>query len=80
MNRAGRQGGFHPNHLLNGLFDGYLYSAGFLDTSLPFEELRGRSRITEAAQAAANDENFSRLIREGLPGVQAGTAPGAGNQ
>ncbi len=80
MNRAGRQGGFHLNHLLNGLFDGYLYSAGFLDTSLPFEELRRRSRITGAAQAAANDENFSRRIREGLPGLQAGTASGAANQ
>jgi hypothetical protein len=80
MNRAGREGRFHLNHLLNGLFDVYLYSAGFLDTSLPFEELRRRSRITAAAQAAANDENFSRLIREGLPGLQAGTAPGAANQ
>jgi hypothetical protein len=71
MNRAGRKGGVNVRHLLNGLFDGYLYSAGFLDTSLSFEELRQRSRITEVAQAADGDPDFSRRIRESLPGAQA---------
>ena len=70
MNQAGRKGGFNIRHLLNGLFDGYLYSAGFLDTSLSFEELRQQSRITEAAQAADGDPDFSRRIRESLPGAQ----------
>jgi Domain of unknown function (DUF4105) len=67
MNRAGREGNFRPSHLLNGLFDGYLFNAGFLDTSMSFEELRKRSRITEAAQAAANTENFFQRIRKELP-------------
>ena len=42
-------------------------AAGVVDTSLPFEELRRRSRITEAAQAAAGSADFSARIREGLP-------------
>jgi hypothetical protein len=67
MNRAGREGGFDIRHLLNGLFDGYLYNAGFLDTSLPFEALRERSRITEIAQAADGDPDFSQRIRDTLP-------------
>ena len=71
MNRAGREGRFNIRHLLNGLFDGYLYSAGFLDNSLPFEELRQRSRITEIAQEADGDPDFSRRIRESLPGAPA---------
>ncbi len=71
MNRAGREGNFRPSHLLNGLFDGYLYNAGFLDTSMPFEELRERSRITEVAMAAANVADFFQRIREGLPPLPA---------
>lgn len=71
MNRAGREGRFRPSHLLNGLFDGYLYNAGFLDTSIPFDELRQRSRITEVAKSAANAANFFRRIRQGLPAMPA---------
>jgi hypothetical protein len=73
-NRAGRQGSFSIRHLLNGLIDGYLYSVGFLDTSLPFDELRRRSHINAAAQAAAGDPEFSRRIREGLPVMPAAPA------
>lgn len=68
MNRAGREGRFRPSHLLNGLFDSYLYSRGFLDSSLPLDQLRMRSRITEVAQTFADAPNFSELIRQGLPG------------
>ncbi|HYB40843.1 MAG TPA: DUF4105 domain-containing protein, partial [Candidatus Methylomirabilis sp.] len=68
-NRAGRQGGFDFRHLLNGLIDRYLYSAGILDTSLPFEELRRRSNITAAAQAADAGPDFSERIRRSLPGA-----------
>jgi hypothetical protein len=39
-----------------------------VDTSLPFEELRRRSRINDAAQAAGDGPAFSRRIRESLPG------------
>jgi hypothetical protein len=75
MNRAGRQGGFRPSHLLNGVFDGYLYNTGYLDTSLPFAELRERSRITNAAKAAADDADFSKRIRAGLPGLPTASLP-----
>lgn len=70
MNRAGREGSIRPSHFLNGLFDSYLFSAGFLDTSLPFDELRRRSRITEVAKASAHLPNFSQRIRQGLPSAQ----------
>ena len=68
-NAAGRIGRFSIKHLLNGLIDHYLYVVGVVDTSLPFEELRRRSRITEAAQAAAGADDFSERIRVGLPAI-----------
>lgn len=67
-NVAGREGLFDLRHLLNGLIDRYLYQAGWVDTSLPFEELRRRSRINEAARAADNAPDFFRRIRASLPG------------
>lgn len=54
-------------HLLNGLIDRYVYHLGIVDTSLGFEELRRRSNITETAKAAADTDDFSVRIREGLP-------------
>jgi len=70
-NAVGRQGGFNIRHLLNGLISGYLYGVGFLDTSLPYNELRRRSRINEAVRAADGAPDFSRRIRELLPGFPA---------
>jgi hypothetical protein len=55
--------------LVNGFIDELGYERGTIDTSLPFEELRRISDITERARAAADDPDFSRLIREGLPGA-----------
>ncbi len=66
-NLAGRVGGFDFRHLLNGLFDGYLYFAGALDSSLPFEELRRQSRINDAVEAADGTPDFSNRIRASLP-------------
>ncbi len=68
-NKAGREGRFSLKHLLNGLIDQYIYATGVVDTSLPFEELRRRSRITAAAQAAEGSPDFSSRIREGLPAI-----------
>jgi hypothetical protein len=51
-NAAGREGRFDIRHLLNGLVDSYLYHLGRVDTTLPFDELRRRSLINAAAQAA----------------------------
>ena len=66
-NAAGRAGRFNVRHLLNGLFDGYLYYSGRIDTTLSFEELRRRSLINEAAQAADSAPDFSQRIRASLP-------------
>ena len=68
-NAAGRTGGFDFRHLLNGLVDRYLYSAGWLYPSLSFDELRRQSHINQAAQAAADAPDFSQRIRESLPGM-----------
>ena len=68
-NAAGRTGRFDIRHLLNGLIDSYLYHSGRVDTTLPFEELRRRSQINEAAQAADGAPDFSDRIRASLPTV-----------
>jgi Domain of unknown function (DUF4105) len=68
-NAAGRVGRFDIRHLLNGLIDSYLYHSGRIDTSLPFEELRRRSLINEAAQAAGDVPDFSERIRAALPTI-----------
>jgi hypothetical protein len=66
-NAIGRKGGFDYRHTLNGLVDQYLYSKGYVDTSLPFGELRRRSHINEVAQAADQAADFSERIRAVLP-------------
>ncbi len=62
-NAAGRRGGFDPRHLFNGLVDRYLYDAGWVDTSIPFDQLRRRANITAAARANINAADFSQRIR-----------------
>lgn len=66
-NRAGRAGRFDIRHLLNGLIDQYLYCSGAINTNLPFDELRRRSRVNEAAMASEGAPDFSARIRAGLP-------------
>ena len=68
-NAAGRKGRFDIRHLLNGLIDSYLYHSGRVDTTLPYEELRRRSLINEAAQAADGAPDFSQRIRASLPTI-----------
>jgi hypothetical protein len=70
-NAAGRKGGFDIRHLLNGLIDSYLYHSGRVDTTLPFDELRRRSQINAAAEAAdgAPEPEFSQRIRVSLPTI-----------
>jgi hypothetical protein len=69
-NAAGRVGGFDFRHFLNGFIDGYLYASGRLSSTLPFDELRRRSWINDAAQGAGNAEDFSQRIRAFLPTVR----------
>jgi hypothetical protein len=68
-NAAGRVGRFDIRHLLNGLIDSYLYHSGRVDTTLPFDELRRRSLINGAAQAADDAPDFSQRIRASLPTI-----------
>ena len=67
---VGKPGGFDVRHFLNGLIDSYLYSIGFVDTTLPFRELRRRSLINDAAQAADDAPDFSQRIRAAVPTPQ----------
>ena len=64
---TGKISGFDIRHFLNGLIDSYLYSIGALDTTLPFRELRRRSLINDAAQAAGDAPDFSERIRAAVP-------------
>jgi hypothetical protein len=68
-NAAGRQGRLDIRHVLNGLADSYLYRSGRIDTTLPFDELRQRSLINEAARAADGAPDFSQRIRASLPTI-----------
>jgi len=68
-NAAGRVGRFDIRHLLNGLLDSDLYHSGRVDTTLPSDELRRRSLINEAAQAADDAPDFSDRIRASLPAI-----------
>jgi hypothetical protein len=54
--------------LLSGHVPEYLYEAGRLDSGMPFSELKRRGLINASAMAADQDPDFSRRIREGLPG------------
>ena len=53
--------------LLSGYMPLYAYELGRLDTSLPFDELKRRSHINAAAQAADQASDFSQRIRAGVP-------------
>ncbi len=55
--------------LLSGYFPDLVYERGKLDQSLPFDALRRQSHINERARAADGADDFSRRIREGLPGI-----------
>ena len=55
--------------LANGYLDQLAYEIGAVDTRLPFAELRAKSRINDRALAAGDAPDFSRRIREGLPGL-----------
>jgi Domain of unknown function (DUF4105) len=54
---------------LNGYLDELAYEIGAVDPTLPFAELHARSLIDDRARGAAGAPDFSRRIREGLPGM-----------
>lgn len=53
--------------MLSGYVDKFVYELGGLDDSRPFEELKRESLINERAKAAGDSDDFSHLIRRGLP-------------
>lgn len=55
--------------LLSGYFPELVYERGKLDQSLPYAALRRQSHINESARAADGADDFSRRIRDGLPGI-----------
>ena len=54
--------------LLNGKGDEFAYQNGRLAGDLPFDELKRQAHINDAARAAGQSDQFSRLIREGRVG------------
>jgi hypothetical protein len=61
---------WHWTIILNGFADRYAYENGRVDTSLPFDELKRLSLINERALAAGDKPDFSKKIRQGLPGME----------
>ena len=52
-----------PNIFLNGLSARAMYRLGFLDNSLPYQELQARCAIRDRALAAGDAADFSQQIR-----------------
>ena len=56
--------------LANGYGDELLYERGMIFTNLPLAELKERVHINARARAADKAADFSRQIREGVPGIE----------
>ncbi len=54
--------------LASGHVDEMAYELGTMDRTLPFPELKRRSRINERSKSAGQGREFSKTIRQGLPG------------
>lgn len=63
------KGKWHWSVLLNAHAARNAYENNVIDTSLPFEELKGLSLINKRAESAGNAPDFSAKIREGIPGI-----------
>jgi hypothetical protein len=53
--------------IANGYLDTLLYERKAVDTNMPFEQLKALSQISDKALKADNSNDFSKIIREGLP-------------
>jgi hypothetical protein len=65
----GNRAPFDWRIIVNGHGDEMLYERRRIDTSLPFTELKQRCLINSRAKAADKADDFSRLIRQGVPGI-----------
>jgi len=54
--------------VFSGYSDRYVYRAGGFGHALSFEELKARARVNDAAKGRDGDEDFSSIIRRGVPG------------
>ena len=63
------RGKWHWSIILNGFADRHAYEVGTIDTSLPFDELKRISCINKRALAAGSSPDYSKLIRQGIPGM-----------
>ena len=61
---------FRLKYLLNGHWDEYLYLDGSIFNELPFDQVRSMSRVNEHAKATTANQDFSTVIRAGLPAVE----------
>ncbi len=55
--------------LLSGHFAGYVYDHGVLTPGYSFDQLRRAGRITERALQSRPQDDYSQVIRAGIPGV-----------
>ena len=66
---AGQSAPFDWRMIINGHLDEMLYERRRIDTSLPFAKFKQLCLINARAKAADKAEDFSRLIRVGVPGI-----------
>ncbi len=59
--------------LASGYLAGYAYDIGGLQPGYDLQTLRERGRITARARASGNNDDFSRVIRRGIPGTEQGS-------
>jgi hypothetical protein len=55
--------------LASGYFADYVYEQGGLTKNMSFDALHLRGRITDRAKATPIDEDYSKVIRAGVPGI-----------
>ncbi len=67
MRAAGRSIPMDWRLIVNGYMPGYLYDEGAVDTRISLQELERVGSIDARAKAAGRSEDFSRLIRVGVP-------------
>lgn len=68
-NRFNPEASFDWRLIANGYLDEMLYERGRLDQTCPFVELKKRSLVNPTAKSVATTEDYSRRIRQGLPGM-----------
>jgi hypothetical protein len=67
---AARRAPWDWRMLVNGHSHELLYERGRIPTHLPLAELKARGHINERARAADREADFSRRIRQGVPGTE----------